>query len=175
MKIIKIGFLTLLSSLTFAQQPVDNRPKEADIMLEKLFIEATREKILGKKQEALTGFQEVLKKDPKNHMACYEIALLSYELNQFQQAYTYAENAVNLDKKSVLYVDFFTKLLEMKGEQAKSAALYDKLIESYPDEKIIYLKSADSWIKAGDKEAAIKVYGNLEKRLGNSPEIFRMK
>lgn len=175
MKILKIALFSILSSLTFAQQPTDKRPNEADIVLEKLFIEATREKILGKKQEALTGFQEVLQKDPKNHMASYEIAVLSYELNQFQQAYTHAENAVNLDKKSVLYVDFFTKLLYKKGEQAKAAELYDKLIESYPDEKSLYLKSADSWTEAGDKEAAIKVYGNLEKRLGNSPEIFRRK
>jgi tetratricopeptide (TPR) repeat protein len=175
MKIIKIALFTLLSSLTFAQQPTDNRPKEADIVLEKLFIEATREKILGKKQEALTGFQEVLKKDPKNHMASYEIALLSYELNQFQQAYTHAENAVNLDKKSVLYVDFFANLLARKGEQAKAAELYDKLIESFPNEKDLYIKSADLWTEAGDKEAALKVYTNLEKKLGNSPDIFRRK
>jgi len=175
MKILKTALFSIISSLIFAQQTADNRPKEADIVLEKLFIEATREKILGKKQEALTAFQEVLQKDPKNHMACYEIAVLSYDLNQFQQAYTHAENAVNLDKKSVLYVDFFAQLLQRKGEQAKAAALYDKLIESYAFDKTLYIKSADFWTEAGDKEAALKVYGTLEKKLGNSPDIFRLK
>jgi len=175
MKIIKITLFSLLSALAFAQQPWDNRPKEADIVLEKLFIEATREKILGKKPEALAAFQEFFRKDPQSHMACYEIAVLSYELNQFQQAYTHAEIAVNLDKKSVFYVDFFARLLDKKGEHSKTAALYDKLTEIYAEDKSIYLKSADALVKAGDKEAAIKVYGNLEKKLGYSPDIFRLK
>jgi tetratricopeptide (TPR) repeat protein len=179
MNCIKICIFTLLTSLCFAQKPVqspaDTRPKEEEVMLEKLFIEATREKILGKKAEALKRYQEVLQKDAKNHMASYEIALLSYELNQFQQAYTHAELAVNLDKKSILYVDFFSKLLDKKGEQAKAAALYSKLIESNPDEKSLYLKCADAWVKSGDKEAAIKVYGNLEKRIGHSPDVFQLK
>jgi tetratricopeptide (TPR) repeat protein len=175
MKIIKICFFVLFSIAIFAQEPVDKRPKEAEVMLEKLFIEASREKILGKKEEALTGFQEVLKKDPKNHMASYEIAVLSFELNRFEQAYVHAENAVNLDKKSILYVDFFARLLDKKGEQLKAAELYSKLLETYPDERSLYLKSANFWTKGGDTEAALKVYGSLEKRLGNSPEIFPLK
>ena len=89
MNYLTICLFAFLPFLTIAQQPAqkptDDRPSEQEIMLEKLFIEATREKILGKKQDALTGFQEVLQKDPKNHMASYEIAVLSNELNQFQQ------------------------------------------------------------------------------------------
>jgi tetratricopeptide (TPR) repeat protein len=179
MNYLIICLFALLPFLAIAQQPAqkpaDGRPSEQDIMLEKLFIEATREKILGKKQDALTRYQEVLQKDPKNHMASYEIAVLSYELNQFQQAYTHAENAVNLDKKSVLYVDFFSKLLDKKGEQAKAAALYAKLIESDPEDKTLYFKCAEVWTNAGDRESAIKVYNNLEKKTGINPEIFGLK
>jgi tetratricopeptide (TPR) repeat protein len=179
MNYLTICLFAFLPFLTIAQQPAqkptDDRPSEQEIMLEKLFIEATREKILGKKQDALTRFQEVLQKDPKNHMASYEIAVLSNELNQFQQAYAHAENAVNLDKKSVLYVDFFSKLLDKKGEQSKAAALYAKLIELYPDDKSLYFKCADTWANAGDNESAIKVYSNLEKRVGLNPEIFGYK
>lgn len=179
MNYLTICLFAFLPFLTIAQQPAqkptDGRPSEQEIMLEKLFIEATREKILGKKQDALTRYQEVLQKDPKNHMASYEIAVLSNELNQFQQAYAHAENAVNLDKKSVLYVDFFSKLLDKKGELAKAAALYAKLIELNPDNKSLYLKCADAWTNSGDRESAIKVYSNLEKRIGLNPEIFGYK
>lgn len=176
-KIILIAVLFSLITLQLlsAQKPVDTRPSEKEVMLEKLFIEATREKILGNKQEALSRYREVLEKDPKNAMAAYEIATVHNSLNEFEKAYSHAEMAVNLDKKSILYVDFFARLLVQKAEHIKAAGLYSKLIELHPNEQRLYYEAAAYWAKAGNVDQAIKILGNLEKKIGINPEIFDRK
>jgi tetratricopeptide (TPR) repeat protein len=172
---ILIFLFALSMQVLHAQKPVDTRPQEKEVMLEKLFIEATREKILGNRDDAIGKYLEVLQKDPKNHMAAYELATLYKALDKFDKAFEYSGAAVELDKKSILYTDFFVSLLEKKGEYVQSAGLYAKLIEIYPDNQRLYYSAAYLWHKADDKEQALKVYNALEKRIGINPDLFASK
>ncbi len=72
-------FIILIFSIQLgvsAQSSKKVRPKESDVLLEKLFIEANREKILGNTDEAIQRYLEVLQKDNNNAAANYELARL---------------------------------------------------------------------------------------------------
>ena len=68
MSILKYMLLSsalLASQLGQAQKAEEQRPEEAEILLQKQFIEASREKILGNSSEALARYKEIVEKAPK--------------------------------------------------------------------------------------------------------------
>lgn len=155
----------------FAQRPpTDGRPQEKEVMLEKLFIEAMREKILGNNESAISRYLEVIQKDNQNHVANYQLAVLYQEMEQHDKALIRAARALELDESNLIYADFYAGLLNKMGSFLKAAELYKTLIELHPDNERLYYDWAYYLIKDGNKEQAIKVYNALEKKVGLTPE-----
>ena len=173
-------FWVLLFSLSgqgFAQlqRPSDGRPQEKEVMLEKIFIEAMREKILGNYESAISRYLEVVQKDDQNHVAHYQLAVLYQQLEQYDKALIRSSQALQLDKGNLLYVDFYANLLNKMGNFDKAANLYKSLTEIYPNNERIYYEWAYYLIKDDSKDQAIKVYNNLEKKIGVNPELSMRK
>jgi tetratricopeptide (TPR) repeat protein len=179
-RIVAAVFLGLSSASSAYTQPKPpektvKRPTEKEVMLEEAYINATRERILGNYDTAITLYQEVLQKDSDNAAASYELARL-YELKkQLDEAITRAERAYILDKKNVFYAEYLAKLLEKKGEYKQAAELYAKLVDIVPDEPNLYLSWAYFLVKSGKQEQAIKVYNQLESRIGVQVELSSRK
>lgn len=162
---------TLWVSAATAQE---NRPSEKDILLEKVFIEAGREKILGNYQEAVARYLEVLQKDNSNAPACYELAKLYDQLNQPDQAITRAARAVEIAPSELIYVRYYARLLDKQGNSKKAADLYDALVKTYPKNEGLYYEWSDYLSHALRHDQVIKVLDGMEKLLGlREPAILR--
>ncbi|CAA6799365.1 MAG: Unknown protein [uncultured Aureispira sp.] len=159
----------------FAQVAQKVRPKENDVLLEKLFIEANREKILGNVDEAITRYLEVLQKDNTNSAANYELARLYKQENVYDKAISRAEKAVELETDHLLYNEFYADLLEKEGNFKKAAELYANLVGKYPEKQQLYFDWAYFLSKSGKSDQAIKVYNSLEKRTGIKEAISMRK
>lgn len=155
----------------FAQIDKDDRPEEKEVLLEKLFIDAMREKILGNYEAAIARYQEVVQKDQENHVANYQLADLYKDLEQFDKSMVRVARALELDEKSIIYTDFYAELLAKMGRYKESAELYENLSKFYPQKEYVYYEWAYYLVKANQKKQAIKVYDNLEKELGMRPKI----
>jgi len=142
------------------------RPKESDVLLEKLFIEANREKILGNLDEAIHRYLEVLQKDNNNAAANYELARLYKRQNQFDKAIIRAEKAAELDNDNRLFNALYATLLEKEGNYKKAAELYASLSNQHPNDRQLYFEWAYYLSKSGKFDQAIKVYNTVEKRMG---------
>lgn len=151
------------------------RPKESTILLEKLFIEANREKLLGNPEEAIQRYQEVLQKDKTNSASNYELARLYQKQEDWSKATLHAEKAVELAPKNLHFNSLYSKLLEREGNYKKAANLYANLCNAYPSKKETYTQWAYYLTKSGKADQAIKVYNNLEKRLGVKEGISMRK
>jgi tetratricopeptide (TPR) repeat protein len=179
-RIVAAVFLGLSAASAAYTQPKPSektakRPTEKEVMLEQTYINATRERILGNYDAAITLYQEVLQKDSENAAASYELARL-YELKkQLDEAITRAERAYILDKKNLFYAEYLAKLLEKKGEYKQAAELYAKLVDILPDEPNLYLSWAYFLVKSGKQDQAIKVYNQLEGRVGVQIELSSRK
>lgn len=166
---ILLGILFMQPLL--AQIDKDKRPEEKEVLLEKLFIDAMREKILGNYEAAIARYQEVVQKDQENHVANYQLADLYKDLEQFDKSMVRAARALELDEKNITYTDFYAELLAKMGRYKESAELYENLSEFYPKKEYVYYEWAYYLVKANQKKQAIKVYDNLEKELGMRPKI----
>jgi tetratricopeptide (TPR) repeat protein len=174
----KWSFLVLFLSINvgvFAQPPQKVRPKENDVLLEKLFIEANREKILGNIDEAITRYLEVLQKDNNNAASNYELARLYKEEEIYDKAIDRAEKAVELEEYNLLYNELYSGLLEKAGNFKRAAELYANLTDKYPEKEQLYFDWAYFLTKSGKADQAIKVYNNLEKRIGIKETISMRK
>lgn len=174
----KWSFLVLFLSINvgvFAQPPQKARPKENDVLLEKIFIEANREKILGNIDEAIARYLEVLQKDIDNAAANYELARLYKQEESYEKAIIRAEKAVELEEYNLLYNDLYSSFLEKEGSFKRAAELYANLTDKYPEKQQLYFDWAYFLSKSGKSDQAIKVYNNLEKRIGVKETISMRK
>ncbi|MGH1335636.1 MAG: tetratricopeptide repeat protein [Aureispira sp.] len=159
-----LSSMLAMTSIVFAQDK--KRPKESTILLEKIFIEANREKLLGNIEEAIQRYWEVLQKDNTNAASNYELARLYQKQEDWSKASLRAARAVELQPKDLIYNKLYAKLLEREGNYKKAAELYANLSNAYPAKKELYTEWAYYLTKSGKADQAIKVYNSLEKRVG---------
>ena len=74
------------------------------------FFNANKEKILGNLDNAAGLFSEVIRKDPNNAAAMYELANIYSEQKKFADALYFAKGAYQLDTKNSWYILAYTDL-----------------------------------------------------------------
>ena len=115
MKYQSVVLFFLLVGNIWAQEP-DQRPEESTILIEKLFVDATKEKILQNYDEAIEKYLGVLQEDPTNAVACYELSKL-YELQKdLSKAILKAEQAVTLSPQTKLFGEQYARVLDKAGD-----------------------------------------------------------
>ena len=112
--------------LAAAQKP---RPAEEQVLAEKVFIEASRDRALGRYDEAIYLFTEVLRKDNENHAAHFELAKLYTTQNQPTKALEKAQKAVELSPKNIYYCNYYASLLEKNGKYKEATELFERLVK----------------------------------------------
>lgn len=142
------------------------RPSEQQVLIEKVFIDATCEKILGNYEQAAYLFSEVTRKDENNHAAHYELAQLFEKLERRDRALEKAKIAVNLAPDNVMYTQLYADFLAKNGAFKDAAEAYEELLEFHPVDPALYTKQAEYLIKAQRTDLAIRVYNLQEKRMG---------
>ena len=164
--------LLLPTLVIFAQT---KRTTEAVVNIEKVFIEATREKILGNYENAAVLFKEVLRQDKVNHAAAYELSRLYDVLDKDDKALQSIKMAIALDGSNEWYQMFLADVHQKQGDNLESAKLYEKLAKSNPTVEYYYSKWAYFLVRAKEPEKAVKVYNIMEKKYGINPEYSRKK
>lgn len=135
MSILKYMLLSsalLASQLGQAQKAEEQRPEEAEILLQKQFIEASREKILGNSSEALARYKEIVEKAPKLTAPYYQMAEIYEELKQPEEALKALARCHELAPKEPIYLTAYAKALSKQGkhkEAANSMRIWSKRIK----------------------------------------------
>lgn len=169
-------FLLFLIGMNIASYGQDTaRLTEEDVNIQKVFIEASREKILGNYENAAFLYKEVLKRDNKNHAAAYELSRIYDTLNKDDKALASIKTAVLLDKQNYWYKSFLADLYKKTGQDLDAAAVYEKLVSQDPNNDYYYFRWAYFLVRGNEVAKAVKVYDALEKRKGISEEIVRRK
>jgi tetratricopeptide (TPR) repeat protein len=170
--LVLILLLCFFSTL-YAQQP--GRLSEKEVNLQKLLIDASREKMLGNYESAAALLQQVLKEEEKDAAAAYELARVYEAMEKRQQAVEYAERAVKASPENIWYHHFLADLFQNYNENKKAAAVMERLVELEPENDTNYYRWAYFLVRAGNVKEAVKVYDQLEKQSGLSEDIVRRK
>ncbi len=171
---IYITLLFCLLAIGLMAQPKD-RPTLAEVEIDKVFIDATKEKLKGNYEDAAYLFAEVLKKDAKSHAAAYELSRMYDVLEKNDMALKSIEKAVELQPDNVWYQDMYGQILDTNGRYGKAAETYGILASAHPDNEYFKFQQAYFLIKDNRPADAIVVYDKLERQMGVNEELVRKK
>ncbi len=165
-------FLMLMlsgSTAVFAQEPVVSA---LDSMAVKtLFFAGLKEKLNENYPKAAENFDRLLKIDPDNSAAYFEIATLNYRQNKLMESEMAIKKATSLNPNNVWYWKLLAELYKRKGDMDNLVGVFDKLIALSPDEGSYYFDRSNALLLAGKEEEALKGYDLLEKKFGPSDAL----
>ncbi len=167
---VMLGFL-LLPVLGIRAQQVS----EKEVKKEERYLEAEREMILGNADKAVELYQDILRENPDNYAAAYQIARIFSEQEEYDKALAMSRKAVKGDRDNTWYRMLEADILHRMGRFGEAAAAYEALAEKQPDEALVYTQWAYQLVKDGQIKNAIRVYDKLEKQIGLTEEIIQRK
>ena len=168
-----LSSLFLFTCLLSQAQP--GSTTEANMELEAIFIEGNREKLLGNWEKAIGKFQEVLEKDRDNAAVAYELARV-YEANKdLENAEKYAQKAVEWDGSNEWFRMYLAEVFQKNNKDNLAAQQYQEMVKMYPYNEDFYRKWAYYLVRSSQPAEAIRVYNELEQKVGIHEEVTRHK
>ena len=168
---------TLLGALILftLSLPAQVRYTESDVNLEKVFIEANRERLLENYDNAEALYKQVLKRDKNNDAAAYELARIYDLKTEEDKAIKSIKEAIEWAPDNLWYKKFLADIYQKIGRHKEAAEVYETLAEAEPFRQEYYFKWAYFLVRAGEIDKAVKVYDELEKKTGITEDIARRK
>jgi len=148
---------------------------EEEVNTEKIFIEASQEKILGNYENAVDLYNEVLKRDKDNHAAAYELARMYDVLDENDKAEKAIKLAIKLDKSNEWYQSFLADHYQKLNNDKEAANVFGNLVKQYPNNKYFYQKQAYFLVRSKNIPDAIKIYDRIEAKFGLTEELIEKK
>ena len=148
---------------------------EEEVNKQKVFIEANKQKLLENFEEASVLFKEVLKNDPQNHAAAYELARVYAVLDNEEKALSSIKVAVSLDPTNMWYKLFLADVLEKTLNYSEAANVYKEMVEKDAETEYHYYQLAFYQVKGEKIDEAIETYEMIEKKFGKNVEVTRKK
>lgn len=160
-------------------QETNSRPKnsgetlteEEQINLRFLFVNGTKERILGNYEKAIELFSQCIRIDGRHHASMYELAKIYLEQKKFNDAVFFARSAHELDGSNVWYTEFLAELLMATGKYAEGENLYMTLFRNNPRNMDYAFKYASALLFNGKMQEALKVYDKVEEEIGVNYEL----
>jgi tetratricopeptide (TPR) repeat protein len=179
--------LIVLSALTFSacnstkksisnnspqEKPEKSLTEEQIVNLRYLYVEGVKQKILGNYKQAIDLFSQCIRIDGKNHAAMYEIATIQQKQNNIIDAIFFARSAAEINPGNTWYTLFLGELYMNSGKYNEAEKLFKNLYENNPDELDLAYKYAAVLLFNGKIIETIRVYDEIEKVIGVSPDLI---
>ncbi len=139
------------------------------------FIDANRDKMLGRNSEALNGFAHCIKIDPTCATCYYEIAGIMQAQRQIKLAVPYAKKAVEMDGQNKWFLALYAELTHSLRQYDECANTYNKLIKLQPSSIENYFELAEVYLEANKIDKAIETYNRAEVKTGITEEMSVQK
>lgn len=169
---LSIFIVLFISTTVFAQ--ID-RPTEQRVQIEKVFIEANKEKVLENFDDAAYLFEEVLKKDKGNHAAYFELAKINLIQKNYNKAIKNSQEAIRNSPDNLFYHGLLAEIYDKEGDYEKAAGVYESMTKINPDEIDFYFKRAEYYQQEKKYDQALKIYNEIEKKLGPTQQTTAAK
>jgi tetratricopeptide (TPR) repeat protein len=166
--------LFLVMSMPFLAIAQD-RVSEDEINIQKVFIDANRERLMGNYEKALGLYKAVLKEDRENDAATYEIARIHEAQEEMDKAISSIKKAIQMAPDNEWYGKYAADLYQKTGQDDLAADIYQDLTQRNPNDEYYYYKWAYFLVRANAIDDALNVYDRLEQQFGLGEELVRRK
>ena len=141
------------------------------IKFERLYVDASKAKILGDFDQAEKLYEACIKVDPSKAAPYYELGNLNLHTGNLQEARRYSQAAAQKAPDNYYYRFLYSAVLKHNQEFELLTAEYEKMLTDFPDKMEIYLELAMVYVMRKEYEKAIAVYNKLEDVTGPNEEL----
>ena len=145
----------------FKSHPVKNNAA-LEQEINSLMLDANKDLMLEKPEEALKKYKRIVKKQPKNATAHFQMARLYMGSENYNKAIREIKLAKKYDPNNKWILDVYANLMVQDQQYLKAAELYGKLakMENSPED---YLnKQAMSYLWAGKYRKSIETFNQIQ-------------
>lgn len=163
--------LTLLSviiclSSCKTQKTEVRQPNDNDIKVAQMVIDAAIEREIGNMEKASSLYENIIKQQPENSLAYYQLASINYEQRNIASAIEYNLMAIELSPKNHWYRTQLAEIYLQTQQIEKATEQYRAIIDLRPDVTEYYFELAGIYSEVNMFDKAIEVINLLEKRQG---------
>ncbi len=172
--ILTVACKTVDKNKTFSKKTTVKSNAER-LYIDGIFIDANKERLLGNYQNALDLFSVVINKDPENAASLYEVARIYRVQKKNTEALMYAKKAVDIDDNNIWYQMLLADLYSSNQQLKQATAIWENIVKKKSDKIEYYYDWANAYIYEGKFDDAIKVYDQIEGRIGVTEDISMQK
>lgn len=143
--------------------------------LEARFIEADGEKQKGNIDKAIELYKSLLKEPEAVGAVQFALSRVYEGKNEDESAIAAAKAAIAAEPNNQWYYKQLGDLQQKVGDDKAAADTYRKLVDMKPNDPYNHYKLAYFLVRANEPQKALKVYENLEDRIGINEELSRRK
>jgi len=172
-----LGMTACKTSKNISTTNIQNHeyPSTNQVKGERLYFNGLKEKQKENYSAALKNFEQAVKLHPQIDAAYYEMAIIYYSQNNYEEALLKMEKALKIDNSNHWYKELFAELLSANKKYDKAAKVYKKLKEEFPHNVDYYYSEAYFLLKQNKSKEALVVYNLLEEKIGIQEEITNEK
>ncbi len=148
--------------------------EEKDYNYEYALTEASRLKITGELDQAVSLYQKCIDSRPKYSVAYYELGSIYVAREEYELAEEMIGKAYNLDPYNYWYVLAYNQILKTNNKQKEAIKVCRKYLKMNKDTKILY-SIAESFAEIGQYSDALDVLNGIENENGISEMISLKK
>ncbi|MEL6653029.1 MAG: tetratricopeptide repeat protein, partial [Bacteroidota bacterium] len=153
------------------QQSDPNVLTAQDVEIRQQYVEATTQMVRGDYRKAMDLFEAVVRLDPENHAARYNLAKLSLAQREYDQAIIYANQAVEGNPDNYWYHQILQQAYEETGKYQEAIQQLITITQRFPERVEEQIHLSELYLKNDEAGKAITVLEQLESKNGFSPEI----
>lgn len=161
------------SSIDPAAKKELNRKQE--VAFGRIYIDASKEKILGNFEKAAELFQQAIQINPQNAAAHYELGLVFSALKNNQNAFEEFKIANQIEPDNYWYKLSYASFLEGQGRIDEAIGLFKSLAEENPSQLELKYELAKLLLNSGKARESIKYLNLIEDDIGVNAEISGLK
>jgi tetratricopeptide (TPR) repeat protein len=138
---------------------------------ERLYVDASKAKILGDFEQSIKLFEQCLKINPNEAAAHYELGALYMQFGESESALVSSSKAAEMVPTNYYYRLLYAEILKSTQQLAEAAEELEKIKEDFPDKLTAYLDLSLIYVLQKEYQKAIATYDELEEKMGASAEI----
>ena len=179
-KLIRLPFffLLFLSGFAGAQNTVggvQTLVPEAEVKRQSQFLNAERERLLGRWDKALEAYKEIVFDYPENDAAWYGLSRTYSATDDVVNAANAIAQAVRLSPENEWYILYQADLFEKNGRNRDALDIYEAIVKKFPANPEYHEKLAYLALLNEDPKRALKALDKLESLQGISEKSTAQK
>ena len=139
-----------------------------------LYTEAVKQKLMGNAGDALKYLEKCIEMNPTSDASYHQMAQISLQLGNTENAKRYALNAAEIDKKNIWYMTFLGGIYYQEKNLDSALLYFERAVRSYPENNDIKLTLSNIYTDRGDYSKANEIYSYFVGKYGSNENISLM-